>query len=71
MSRGVWLSVGAGVAAQDFVGIGGLHRDDALLCFAKNRSHVGEIKLAMVVVGAQVVDISYPGFFETLERLVQ
>ena len=40
------------------MGIAGLHGDDALFGLAKNRSHVGEIKLAVMIVGAQFVDMA-------------
>src|ERR1700737_2256347 len=47
---------GAGVGAQDFVRIIRLHRHHALSCFAQNRGHVGEVKLAVMIVGIQFVN---------------
>ena len=47
---------GASVASQDFMGIVGLHGDHALPGLGQNRSHVGEVKLAVMIVGAQFVD---------------
>ena len=49
---------GASVAAQDFMGIVGLHGDHALLGLGQNRGHVGEVELAVMIVGAQFVDVA-------------
>ena len=50
--------LGASVATQHFVGIAGLHRDHALPGFRENRSHIGEIELAVMIVGVQFVDVA-------------
>ena len=47
---------GASVASQDFMGIVGLHGHHALLGLGQNRRHVCEVKLAVMIVGAQFVD---------------
>ena len=65
MARRICWSIsaefGAGVAAQDLVGIAGLHRHHALFGLGENRGHVGEIELAVMIVGAQFVDSAEQG----------
>ena len=46
----------ASVAAQDLICVVGFNRDNTLLGFTQQGSHVGEIKLAVSVVGTQLVD---------------
>ena len=48
---------GASIASQDFVGIVGLHGHHALPGLGQNRSHVCEVKLAVMIVGVQFVDV--------------
>jgi hypothetical protein len=50
--------LGASIAAQNFVGMVGLNGHHAFLGFAEDGRHVGEVKLAVRVVGAQLLDVA-------------
>ena len=59
--------IGARVAAEDFVGIGGDLREHGFALFAQQRDGVGEIQLAMLVVGAKLAE-ARPEFREREAR---
>ena len=49
---------GAGVAAENLVRVAGFHRDHRFFGLAENGGHVGDVELAVMVVGVELVDIA-------------